>query len=59
MEGSLKKKIITALRALIDAINNGQCDNLTTEQYDKLIECMQLIIEIREKPTRRTWKFWK
>jgi len=59
MDASLKRKIVIALEALIAAIDNGECDNMTAEQSTKLIECIELIVEIRQKPTKPIWKFWK
>jgi len=56
MDATLKKKIVSALKSLIKNIENGKCDNMTPEQYDKLIECLNVIIEVKQT-TKSIWKF--
>lgn len=58
MDATLKKKIVSALKALIKNIENGKCDNMTPEQYDKLIECLNIIIEVKQT-AKSIWKFGK
>lgn len=58
MDATLKKKIVSALKSLIKNIENGKCDNMTTEQYNKLIECLNVIIEVKQT-TKSIWKFGK
>ncbi len=58
MESALKKAIISALKELIKNIDNGNCDNMTTEQYDKLIDSLNVLIEIK-KSDKKIWKFGK
>lgn len=58
MDDNLKKKLVVALKALIKNIENGKCDNMTTEQYNKLIECLNVIIEVKQT-TKSIWKFGK
>jgi len=58
MESKLKKTIISALKELIKNIDNGNCDNITTEQYDKLIDSLNVLIEIK-KSDKKIWKFGK
>lgn len=59
MDLSLKKTIINALNELIKAIEKGKCDNMTTQQYDRLIECLQILIEVKQEKKRSIWKFGK
>lgn len=59
MDVKLKTKLISALKELISNIKNGQCDNMTTEQYEKLIECLNVIIEIKQDKKKIAWKFCK
>lgn len=59
MESNLKKTIINALTELIKAIDNGQCDSMTTEQYDRLIECLQILVEVKQEKKRKIWNFGK
>ena len=58
MESALKKAIISALKELIKNIDNGNCDNMTTEQYDKLIDSLNVLIEIK-KSDKKICKFGK
>lgn len=57
MDKRLKNALIQALNKLIESIKNGHCDNMTPEQYNKIIECLQTIVEVRENnnKTKRKW----
>lgn len=59
MDYLLKTKIITALKRLIKNIELGKCDNMTTEQYEKLIECLNIIVEIETNKSKCIWNFGK
>lgn len=59
MDVKLKKKLISALKELINNIKTGQCDNMTNEQYEKLIECLNIIVEIKQEKRKSIWRFGK
>ena len=59
MESSLKKTIVKALQELIKAIEKGQCDSMTPAQYDRLIECLQILVEVKQEKKRNIWNFGK
>lgn len=40
---------------VIKHIEQGKCDNMTTEQYDKLIECLETIVEVECTKTKKSW----
>ena len=59
MDDKLKNKLIAALKGLISNIKNGKCDNMTTEQYNSLIQCLNKLVEIEteNKTSRKLWKW--
>ena len=59
MDAILKKRLVSALKSLIKNIESGTCDNMTTDQYNSLIECLNKLveIEIENKKCRKLWKW--
>ena len=55
MDATLKKTLTNALKMVIKHIEQGKCDNMTTEQYNKLIECLEMIVEVECTKTKRSW----
>jgi hypothetical protein len=59
MEDALKKSIIKILKSFINKIENGYCDNLTQEQYNKLITGFSALKDVEESiKTKRKWRFF-
>ena len=60
MDKIAKKKLIDMFKTFIKKIDNGYCDNLSTEQLDKLISGFELISEvemsIKENKPNKSWK---
>ena len=46
MDVTLRKKIISGLKSLIKKIDNGWCDEMTSDQYDRLIQAFSTLLEI-------------
>lgn len=59
MERKLKETLVKALKGLIKSIEKGHCDSMTKEQYDKLIECLQTLVEVKETKKDKLWNFGK
>ena len=57
MYATLRKKLIEAFTTVIKHIEEGKCDNMTFEQYNKIIKCLETIIEIEQKKDEKIMVF--
>lgn len=57
MYATLRKRLIEVFTIVIKHIEEGKCDNMTFEQYNKIIECLETIIDIEQKKMKRIWFF--
>lgn len=63
MDATLRKKLISGLKSLIKKIDNGWCDEMTSDQYDRLIQAFSTLLEIdletRPVTNKKEWNIFR
>lgn len=57
MDATVKKTIVKLFKRVIYAVNNGMCDNMSSEEIDTLIKLLEASRKTDEKYIKR--KLWR
>jgi len=56
---NLKEKLINTLRRIATAVEKGLCDEMTSQEYDDLINALEKLKQADDKyiKTKKSWIF--